>query len=269
VVDHALSVLVLTEDSSPSVHDTLVPLARKLLQFVERHTRSNRVHFEPAEPEARLAVRANLWRSWEAPHRSNERSIRILRRTLATKILEPEVPGYVLFHFDGDCSWSEREAPEHAWKFESFSSFVQGLRPIVEGYMQKLGLPLDDAEVESRLSRICAIVPFYSIESWLYQSAHLRTLCQNGCGKHLVLIDRWHTDRALVDEVREPKTLLCVGSRGNQALAASFTHELADALYLLEQSFHATVERLQSCPGLADVLRATWSAPPAAPDQRP
>ena len=260
MVGHVLSVLILTEDSSPSAHDTLVPLARKLLQFVDRHARSNRIHFEPVEPEARLAVRANVWRSWKAPNPRDERSIRILRRTLATKVLEKGPPGYVLFHFDGDCSWSARELHENAHRLESFSGFIESIRPAIQNSLRERNLPLDDAAMGTYLRRICAVVPFYSIESWLYQNTEQACrMCQQRCGKHVQLIRQWERNRELLDEVVKPKQQLCIGSEENRALAETLTHQLADDLYLLEQSFHATVERLQSCPGLADALRATWA----------
>jgi hypothetical protein len=261
VVTPALSVLVLTEDSSPSAHDTLVPLARKLLQFVDRHTRSNHVYFEPAEREAALAVRANLWRSWEAPHPTNERSIRILRRTLATKVLEDDVPGYVLFHFDGDCSWSDRESYENARRLEAFEKFVEGLRSIIEEHVAKHCLPFDAVEIDRRLRRVCAVVPFYSIESWLYQNTKRACeLCEERCGKHVALIEEWRHRRSFLDDIVKPKKQLCFGSDENLELAKSFTHELADELYQLGQSFHASVERLQSCPGLREALHATWTS---------
>lgn len=241
---------MLTEDSSPSAHDTLVPLARKLLQFVDRHTRSNQVYFEPAEREAALAVRSNLWRSWEAPHPTNERSIKILRRTLATKVLE-----------DGDCAWRDRDSSENARRLEAFERFVEGLRAIIEEHVAKHGLPFDAFEIDRRLRRVCAVVPFYSIESWLYQNTkRARELCQERCGKHVELIGQWQHTRALLDDIVKPKKQLCIGSDENHELAKTLTHQVADELYELGQSFHATVERLQSCPGLQAALRATWSA---------
>ena len=260
MVTPTLSVLVLTEDSSPSAHDTLVPLARKLLQLVDRHTRSNHVYFEPAEREAALAVRSNLWRSWEAPHPTNDRSIRILRRTLATKVLEEDAPGYVLFHFDGDCSWSDRESSENARRLQAFERFVEGLRSIIEEHVAKHRLPLDALEIDRRLRRVCAVVPFYSIESWLYQNTkRARELCQQRCGKHVELIEQWQHDRALLDDIVKPKKQLCIGSEENHELAKTLTHQVANELYELGQSFYATVERLQSCPGLREALRATWT----------
>lgn len=256
----ALSVLILTEDSSPSAHETWTKLARKLLQLVEEHTRTNHVHFQPAEQATRLGVRANLWKSWKSPNPRDQRPLRNLRRRLANKVLEDRVPGYVLFHFDGDRPWSESDSCENGRKFEEFK---QSLRSEVEDNLRARNLPSDTAAVDERLSRICPATPFYSIESWLYQSTQrLRELCQQRCGKHLELIAEWEADRARLEEVLKPKEKLCIGSRNNPELAESFTRRLAEDLYLLGQSFHATVERLQLCPGLQAALRATWDPTP-------
>lgn len=257
MVTPALSILILTEDSSPSAHETWTKLARKLLQFLERDMRTNHVHFEPAEQATRLGVRANLWKSWKSPNPRDQRSLRLLRRTLATKVLEEGVPGFVLFHFDGDRTWGNRDTSENDGKFDAF---VQGLRSEIEERLRERNLPADRAAVEARLLRICKVVPYYSIESWLYQNTpRLRQLCQDGCGRHLDLIAQWEGERSRLDEVLKPKEQICIGSRKNHELAATFTHQLADELYLLGQSFHATVERLHSCPDLREALRATWA----------
>lgn len=129
MVKPALSILILTEDSSPSAHETWTKLARKLLLLVEEHTRTNHVHFQPAEHATRLGVRANLWKSWKSPNPRDQRPLRNLRRRLANKVLEDRVPGYVLFHFDGDRPWSESDSCQNDRKLEEFK---QSLRSEVE-----------------------------------------------------------------------------------------------------------------------------------------
>jgi hypothetical protein len=254
MVTPALSLLVLSEDSSAYAHETVSAVVRKMLPLVERHVRTHRVRFQPTG--ARLVVRANMWRS-KRPHPQ----LVDLRREIARTILEDGVPGYVLFHFDGDCPWSERRASTLTAQFHQF---VRSLAPLVEQNLRERGVLRDDvdvaAQVEERLRRICEVVPHYSIESWLYQNAaRVRELCRQRCGKHVELIEQWQQDRALLDDVVKPKKQLCFGSEANRDLAEKLTHQLTDELYLLGQSFHATVERLQSCPGLQDALRATWA----------
>lgn len=113
------------------------------------------------------------------------------------------------------------------------------------------------------------MTPFYSIEAWLYQNTkRVRELCERRCGKHLQLIDGWQRDRRALEEIEQPKKQLCIRNDENHELAETFTHQLADELYLLEQSFHATVERLQACPGLQPALRATWSTDAADAPRR-
>jgi hypothetical protein len=136
---------------------------------------------------------------------------------------------------------------------------VQLLGPTVEGALKRRGLPAGEADVQARLRRICRVTPFYSIEAWLYQNTNrVRELCRQRCGKHLELIDGWERDRLLLDEIEKPKKLLCIQNDENHDLAKGFTHQLAGELYVLGQSFRDTVELLQSCPGLREVLRATW-----------
>jgi hypothetical protein len=265
MVTPALSILVLTEDSSPQAHETISALARRMLQLVDEDTATHRIRFQPTE--ARRAVHANRWQS-----RHHHPELVDLKREIARKILEDEVPGYVLFHFDGDRPWSERHA---STTIEKFRQFIRGLRPLVEQNLRARGLLRNgddvDAIVDDRLGRVREVVPYYSVESWLYQStARLRELCQAGCGKHLDLIGQWEADRTLLDEVRKPKEQLCIGSTKNRDLAESITRGLSRKLRDTRCSFHAAVERLQSCPGLQAALRSTWDLPPVpSSEQRP
>lgn len=252
-VTHALSMLVLTEDSHPRAFETVKTLAPKLLRLVHPHTATHRILFEPGK-KTQGSTRANRWKS----KNPRDHALRAdLLQELATKVLEDDVPGYVLFHIDGDRPWREHESSENVRKFRAF---VQLLGPTVEAVLKRRGLPADEADVKDRLRRICALTPFYSIEAWLYQNTtRVRELCQRRCGKHVELIDDWERNRSQLEQIEKPKKQLCIGNDENHELAERFTHQLADELYLLEQSFHATVERLQSCPGLQAALRATWS----------
>lgn len=186
-----------------------------------------------------------------------------LKREMATKILEDAPPGYVLFHFDGDRPWGERERSETTRAFESFR---EQLRPLIEHNLRERDLvsEADDIElsVTDRLHRICPLTPHYSIEAWLYQNTgRARELCEQGCGRHIEVIAEWERDRARLDELVKPK--LNCRKLHNDELAQSFTSALADELYKLGKSFHHTVERLRTCPGLVDALRTTWE--PAQP----
>lgn len=256
--DPALSVLVLTEDGSPWAFKTIRALARQMLRFVDRHTATHRVRFEPGD-KAMVGARANRWRSRSPRDRP---ALVDLRRELSTKILEDDVPGYVLFHFDGDRPWSQQNESDNA---NAFQSFVQSLRPLIERTLQQRGVSADEAAIDRRLRRICPVTPYYSIESWLYQNLEIvRDACRRGCGRHLGVIKAWEDDRSLLDEVIKPKTQLCIGSTKNAELAEAFTSQLADQLYELEQSFHAAIELLGACPALPDALALTWSASPRA-----
>jgi len=254
----ALSLLVLTEDGHPGAFETVKLLTHKLLRLVDGSVATHRIEFEPGT-KSKASTRANRWKS-KSPR---DHALRAdLLQELATKVLEDDVPGYVIFHIDGDRTWSDHESSENV---RDFHEFVRRLVPLVEEGLIRRRLPAGEADVRERLRRICLLTPFYSIEAWLYQSGHVRELCERRCRKHLQLIDRWHRDRSLLDELEKPKELLCVGSNDHRELAQSFDHDLADELYLLEKSFHHTVEHLERCPGLAAALRLTWNHPIRTP----
>lgn len=251
----AVSLLLLTEDGSAGAFTTLRALTTKMLRLVDRATATHRVHIEPSL-ETKPAMVANRWRSKKA---KDERLLRDLRRTLATKVLEDGVPGYVLLHFDGDRPWHGREDADNV---RAFGDLRRRVRPIIEDALRRRGLPSDDAAIDERLRRICPITPYYSIEAWLFQNtARARDLCQRGCGKHLEIIDEWERDRALLDEIAKPKEQLCFKGRKNHELAESFTAALANEVHEVGKSFFETVERLRDCPGLREALRATWEPP--------
>lgn len=107
--------LVLTEDSHPRAFETLKLVAPKLLQFVHP-TATHRIAFEPGN-NTKGGMRANRWKS----RNPRDHALRAdLLQELATKVLEDDVPGYVLFHFDGDRPWSEHQAFENVDKFEAW-----------------------------------------------------------------------------------------------------------------------------------------------------
>lgn len=94
-----VSVLVLSEDSARDSADTLAALFRRILGDIEPSCQVHRIDFEPLQnPQAKRVMRANFWRSNEP---QDQAGIELLRRTIATKLLESP-PGFVVFHSDGD-----------------------------------------------------------------------------------------------------------------------------------------------------------------------
>ncbi len=251
-----LSVMVLTEDSGAGAYDTVHALAKEMLKLLVTGVQTHRIDFKPLEDEsARRAMHANLWKSTNP---LDESSIRLLIRSIITELLKDT--GFVLYHIDGDRPWSERDSSENVREFRS-----RMLPPIEAGvrfHLQKQ--PHAAQEPGKRMKRLQLVVPFYSIETWLYQNTReARRLCeQEGCGQcYPQKLAGWEQDRASLDEVTQPKKALCFQDKHNARLASSSFP--AQEAYDAEASFHHAVLQLLECDELTAALERTYA--PAEP----
>ncbi|WP_084736912.1 hypothetical protein [Cystobacter ferrugineus] len=239
-----LSVLVLTEDSGADAYDTVRALVKEMLKLLVPAVWTHRIDFKPLEDErARLAMRGTTWQSTNP---LDEPARRLLIRSIITEILKPN--GFVLYHIDGDVPWSQRKSSANVREF-----LARMIPPIEAGVRSQL-----PAEAETRMKRLRLLVPFYSIEAWLYQHTREATrLCsEEGCGRcHSQLTD-WEKNRASLDEVTQPKeTTLCLKDKHNARLASSGFP--ARDVYEAEASFARTVDGLLECDELTAALERT------------
>jgi hypothetical protein len=120
VVSHEpprLSLLVLTEDSAADAHHVIVALVRKMLRLLDAACRTHLMAFRPANDQSRNAMRGNLWKSRSPRDRAR---IIFLGNVIADRLLQEEIPGFVLLHIDGDVPWSQRGDSENVERFDGF-----------------------------------------------------------------------------------------------------------------------------------------------------
>ena len=102
------------------------------------------------------------------------------------------------------------------------------------------------------------MVPFHSIEAWLFQNTRLgRRLCQDNqaCSREDAgRFDEWERNPALLDEILTPKKKICFKDANNRRLAESLD---VDALYYVGKSFHDVVEAFARSGALIQALAAT------------
>ena len=249
-----LSVLILTEDSAKDAPATITALLKKMFQLIVPGCGTHRIRFEPANKQAAEAVRGSCWKS-ASPR--DHRKLVDLRRTIATKLLEgkledpSDVPGFVVFHIDGDRPWSDHKTSENAERFEAF---IERLDPLLREALNAKGL---GHELEARRLRLRRLMPFYCIEAWLYQNlTEVRRRCAEGCGAHLAQMTAWEADRAQLDELAPPADALpCLSKQHNLALAtAGFP---AEAALAADASFAAAVAHLLDAHELGTALART------------
>ncbi|MFT3775107.1 MAG: hypothetical protein QM820_57910 [Minicystis sp.] len=243
------SLLVLTEDSAGDGHATVVAVVKRMLQLIVPDYQTHRIGFEPKDEASQQGVRGTGWKN------VNPKPEMVLAlRTMATKLGRED--GFVLFHIDGDRRWSERATSENEAKFETM--VVDRVRKLLRG---RPGSTAEDAE--KRLHRLLPIVPFYSIEAWLYQHTEvaIRICREKHQGRHVARFEAWRQNRAALDEVEKPKDNDCLRSDHNLACAGSGypAQEVFDA----GCSYAACVIRLLDCAELVALLEATAGCGPS------
>lgn len=250
-----LSILVLTEDAGSkqdqgrAKFETVRYVAQRMLQLVVSDVQTHRIEWTPVNERARMAMRGPAWKTPSHYDRVE------LLQAIATKLLESD--GFVFFHIDGDTTWGRRGESENASKFPDLVRLP--VARIVRERLQRRfepGAALDEA-VSERVARLVPLLPFYSVEAWLYQNTRVaRERCLDGCGLHLAVIDEWARDRALLGELTRPKEALCVRDRYNLDLARDGFP--ADDVFKNEGgSFEAAVLSLLAVPGLQSCLERT------------
>jgi len=242
----ALSILILSEDGASDSHLTIVAIAKKMLRLVDAHcdTQPAKIRFEPlSDKEAGSAVKANLWMSTRATDRQ---AITSLVKYIATKISEAN--GFVFFHADGDRVWTQMQTSENHSKFTE----------IIVGRVSKL-LKANGRKPEDHLFRLKLLMPFYSIESWLYQNteAAIAIATNRHHGRDVNTFQEWASNRAAIDDVPKIKDSICLGSNHNLVLAK--TAFPADVAYSAGTSFAYAVDQLKWCPALINALERTYA----------
>ena len=203
------SIALLSEDSSEPTWRGLRAILEKLLNRFEENGYTPRVEVVPVDPTVRPVLIANQWRSTKP---RDEHKKRELWRYLARKIAEPG--GFVVFHYDGDTTWSRRAEAKTPAQFD---------REVRTRVAQVLAGKHSPDEIAQKLGRILECVPFYSIEAWTYQAtARAIALCrEKHRGADTTTFEAWGVDRTKLDEVPKPKEKTCLGGEHNEELGKS------------------------------------------------
>lgn len=237
---NGFSILILTEDSGERSFDTLKALIEKMLFLVDAAHVPTRVKYLPATSAARAGMRFNCWKS-QNPRDHGKRVD--LARAIATALSRED--HVVIVHVDGDRPYSQSDYGNNADNLHDFRKLVETV------VIQHLG------SARKLIERMVIVVPFYSIEAWLYQNFdEIQRICKespNSRTTHdLELISSWQQDRTLLDEVHAPKETLSLKDKYNHRLAtARFP---AKATYDVGKSYANAINALRGCQHLIELL---------------
>jgi hypothetical protein len=220
----------------------LEQIVRGMLLLVEGEARIKRITFRPVG----RGISGSYWKA----ARSKEIGVRQKRTTLLQEIATELVRGHVVFfHVDGDCIWKEQK---RAPVWGELDRFRRDLRAVAAH--AQIG-NLDESALKEAF---LAVVPFYSIESWIYACTEQLRQRTNDPGE-LERIAEWAADLRKLDEVPKIKLALSIQDQCNHELAP---HVPAARLRAARKSYADTVERVRKSArikaGLAESLQRDW-----------
>ena len=247
---HLGSLLVITEDSGADGHETIVRVVKRMLRLIVPDCQTHRLGFDPKDPQAQRALQGTGWKSND-PKSHADRATAL--RTIATKLGRKD--GFVLFHIDGDRTWAERNSSENVELFAK--RVIEPVQQILKGAKSAA------QDAETSLRHLFPVVPFYSIESWLYQHTEVAIrLCRgNYQGRDIAKFKKWSQTRIALDDIAQPKgsktsePVVCLTDRHN--LECAGPGYPAKAVFDADRSYAACVRRLQACEELCALLDAT------------
>jgi hypothetical protein len=239
-----LSILLLTEDTGGDAFETVKAVAHKLLFAVDGAIDISRIEFSEADEAARVGMGFHRYRSKNP--RDNRYKVD-LAQSIATRLLRGDLDPFVFVHVDGDRKWEERGQEPDEPLCTNKRDFQRDVLPRVQAL-------LEQARRSEQSVRIRFVVPFWSIEAWLYQNTReARKICDEHAPRYerdRDIFDGWEREPRALDEFVQPKERgPSFHDKFNRQLAASLPGAKVRAV---GKSFAHTIEHLAS----SDELRA-------------
>ena len=230
-----MRVFLITEDAARGAHDVVRRLCRATLSLVDEDADLQQIEWVQLPSVLRPAASPSAW----ATRGDQQENLRDLVARVAEELLRGQHV-FVVWHFDGDQPWSTGRR-DNEERFEAV------IRRRVRHHLSSTSM--------LALERLLTLVPYYSIEAWLFQnSAKLRDELPEA---DQLTVARWQESPHILDDLLKVKDCLGVRDRRNAELARGWP---ARQVYGVGRSFAAVVERWRASEHLARSLRGiTWS----------
>jgi len=198
-----MRLFLITEDRSKHAVEVVQSIARATLLLVNEDADLRRRELSWAKLEETMWPAASP-SAWATRGRQQE-ALRDLVNRVAEEVVA-ERPTFVVWHFDGDARWSSGERANE-----------ERFRAVIETRVRRV--VVQRGYGEGSLERLLTMVPYYSIESWLYRN--VRKLRQQGLteGDRQTVADWMAAGPGALDDVVQVKSEQSVRDRRNLHLA--------------------------------------------------
>jgi hypothetical protein len=235
-----VSILFLPEDQDPGV---LKAFLEKMLYLVD----PGAPVYNPAKIGLTLASHfhhffsSGQWKSTAARQKRID-----LIQFLQSQLQRPDIESFVIIHVDGDRPYAQSAEGTVSQNQQQLDALVTSR--LRDGLQARPNL----------LDRFLVVVPFYSIEAWLYQNTDTALLLyQQHYRAHthdMARFEAWRQNPEHLDEVEKPKEAVSLGAGFHLELATKGFP--AQRVYDVRKSFYKSVERLCACRPLVAALQA-------------
>ncbi len=230
VIDNSkkkLKIIIITEDAADDSFVTLKNIINSILKNNFSNFQTHIIDYEFPEKHKDI-MKANLWTDKKPGNK-----ITSFKRKLNSYINDTNT--YVFWHFDGDKKWKDSKLGKSTKILDQFQKFVEPIK----------------SRNKDLIDKIFLLVPFYSIESWLYQNDNaLKKLDKKAVSEILEM------DDSNLDEIFKIKENFKLGSEANFELSKNFPYQKA---YDVKKSFHHSVENIFSNSNFVDRVELTQS----------
>lgn len=232
-----------SEDGSPTAPNVIGNIVRASLRLVDDRIQEKKIQWHYCETKVGpwRALRKNLWKS--TSQQDHHATVEFVR-TIASELTRQDRIVLVVLHVDGDTTWKARARSENATKFEEIIRKRVQMALHAHLCFKKPGPhPDPDTETARCMMRLVLVMPFYSIESWLYQATAcaIRLCHSQHQGRDITTFEGWAADRSRLDEELKPKERVCLGSEHNLTLSTEFP---AQAVLAAEKSYFTFAQAL-------------------------
>lgn len=237
MVDDRVKVLIVTEDTGTESFEVLKNLINSILKNIVEDYQSQLIEFKPVEKCYLPVCSGNRWKQ-EKPHKDPKlaREITAFKKYIVQHTMKSSA--FIFWHIDGDMMWAQFARGKECANRKSLDTFI-------EKVLKGMTIHQRDKVPPTPEGCFLKLLPFYSIEAWLYQNSQALQKITENTG------DIQATDASVFDDILKVKEAFKIKAKYNLQLSQSFPFQ---KVYELGKSFHHTVEELKDASGFLNTV---------------